>query len=479
MLLRRPAALVAVLASAVVASLLTVSSAPASSVPATPVAGAAGAGDAYFPQDGNGGYDVVHYDIHDSYRIRTGALHGWTDVTATATQDLSSFHLDLVLTPTAVTVDGVPATYAKPSRHELRVTPANPVAAGSSFVVRVHYHGSPAALGYAGERPFFREDDEALATNEPHIAPWWFPANDHPTDKATYDLAVRVHRDRQVISNGSLLGRTTTGDWTTWRWRMTRPMASYLAYFVAGRYRIERGNDRGRAWLNAVSRWFPRAQQDSALRLLRRSPAYVRWLETQFGPYPFGSTGGVVSSVFTGFALENQGRPTYPFLGSGPDARSTVVHELAHQWFGDLVSVRRWRDIWLNEGFATWAEWRYAETHGGPTAQTRLLRAYAGLPADRRFWRLVVANPGPQRLFDQPVYVRGAMALQALRHRIGTTAFLGLLRAWTTEHADGTATIPQFQALAEQRTGLDLDGFFTAWLHAGRKPARTAANGLR
>ncbi len=455
---------------------LTVSSAAGSSDAPKPVPGAAGIGDRYFPLDGNGGYDVTHYDVHDTYAGRR--LTGWTDVTATATSTLSSFHLDLVLTADTVTVDGTDAAFAQPRSHELVVTPATPVAAGSSFTVRVRYHGRPASVRYGGERPWLSEPDEATATSEPHMAPWWFPANDHPRDKASFDVTFRVPRGRQVIGNGELVDHTTTGPWTAWHWRMRQPMATYLAFVAAGRFRVEQGSYHGLPYYLAVSTWYDHQLQERSLRLLRQTPRMVAWLETQLGPYPFDSTGGVVTSLYRGFALENQSRPTYPYLGTGPGARATVVHELAHQWFGDSVTVRRWRDIWLNEGFASWLEWRYAETHGGENAQHRLVREYAARPAGRAFWRLRVDDPGAGRMFDGPVYQRGAMALQALRHRIGGPAFGTLLRTWASEHRGGSATVPEFEDLAARVSGQRLDGFFDAWLHARSRPARTSSNGF-
>jgi aminopeptidase N len=466
----------AALSAVLVAGLVTLTPADARQQVGSP--GAPGIGDSYFPQDGNGGYDVAHYDIHDTYRIRSGALSGWTDVRARATQDLSSLNLDLVLTPDAVTVDGRPATYAKAGRHELRVTPAAPIARGTRFVVRVRYHGIPRRIGWSGKKPFLSTRDETMATNEPHIAPWWFPANDHPRDKATYDITVRVPRGNQAISNGVQVGRSTAGGWTSWHWRMRQPMASYLAFFAAGRFRIEHGVSHGRPWTNAVSRVFSRQVQNQQLRLMRSTPGIVAWLETQFGHYPFSSTGGVVTSLFSGFALENQSRPTYPFLGTGHQAHTVVVHELAHQWFGDQVSVERWRDLWLNEGFATWVEWRYHETHGRQSAGTRLRREYAAHPAGDAFWRTPVGNPGPHRMFTPPVYLRGAMTLQALRQRIGDAAFHRVLRTWVRRHSYGNGTTEQLEQLAEQVSGKNLGGFFEAWLHSGTKPGRTAANGL-
>ena len=187
----------------------------------------------------------------------------------------------------------------------------------------------------------------------------------------------------------------------------------------------------------------------------------------------------MTTSLYSGFALENQSRPTYPYLGNSNYARSTVVHELAHQWFGNDVSVNRWRDIWLNEGFATWAEWKYIEAHGGRSAQKTLLSRYSGYMRSDSLWNLTIGDPGPKRLFAYPVYERGAMTLQALRHRIGNADFKQLLRTWVRERSEGTGRIGQFRQLAEEISGKQLDGFFKAWLFTGEKPAKTKANGLR
>jgi aminopeptidase N len=396
----------------------------------------------------------------------------------TARSTLSSFHLDLMLTPSSVTVDGRSASFRKSGQHELVVTPASPVVRGSRVVVRVAYHGKPGSLSFGGEQPWLDQDGEVTATSEPHMAPWWFPANDHPRDKAAFDITFRAPTGKKVISNGTLVDTRTANAITAWHWRMPQPMATYLAFVAVGGFRVEQGVYHGRPWYDAVSTVYPRDIQDDALQLLRNTPRMVEWLEQQFGPYPFSTTGGVVVWGYRGFALENQSRPTYPFLGNDAEARLTVVHELAHQWFGDDVSLDRWQDVWLNEGFATWAEWRYTETHGGITAQTRLNRAYRSRPASRAFWHLHVAGPGPARLFDVPVYVRGAMTLQALRHRIGDQKFMQLLRTWVVDHHGKSARTGQFEALAQQVSGQHLRAFFDTWLHSGNRPARTRANGF-
>jgi len=444
---------------------------------AAPTAGTAGGGDPYFPADGNGGYDVRHYDIHDRIDPRVGRLTGWTRIDAVPRKDLSRFNLDLVLVPDRVAVNGVPAQFSKPNRHELQVTPRHPLRAGQLFRVRVAYHGRPEDLGWKNEFPWFSGGGEVMAMNQPHIGPWWFPANDHPSDKARFDISIAVPRGQQAISNGVIQDKTVDGTSIIWHWRARDPMATYLAFFAAGRFAIERGTSNGLPWLNAVSMKIGAADRNRMLDLMRQSRSIVGWLATQVGAYPFETTGGVVTNLFTGFALENQTRPTYPLM-FGPGGHSIVVHELAHQWFGDDVAVRRWADIWLNEGFATFMEHRYDETHGGKSAAQWLTDEYGGHPSDDQLWAMKIGAPGPDHLFDIAVYVRGAMTLQALRNRIGDDDFWALLRTWVTAHHNGNASIAQFMARAEQVSGEDLAGFFQAWLFTASKPAATAANGL-
>jgi len=438
-------------------------------------AGGAGAGDDYFPLDGNEGIDVLRYEIHDSYDFAERRLSGWTELTLRATRDLSSFHLDLLLPVREVEVDGVAVGHAKPDQHELVVDA--PIVAGTTYRVLVRYRGHPGNIGYLGERNWLADDAEVVTMNQPHMAPWWFPANDHPSDRARMDISITVPADKQVVANGRLVSREVHGRRATTRWRAAEPMVPYLAFFAAGHFEVDHGTRAGLPWYVAVSKGIPPRERSRSMRLMKRTPALTAWLATQLGPYPFSATGGLTTSLSPGFALENQTRPTYPVLSA--DGVSTVVHELAHQWYGDSVAVAQWRDIWLNEGFATFMEVRYWETHGGESGQHWLNTWYDYYAESPGFWALQVDDPGPAHLFDFPVYQRGGMALQALRHRIGNEAFWKLLRTWARTRAGDTGSSPDFEALAAEVSGLDLDAFFDAWLRADTAPSRTSANGLR
>jgi len=438
--------------------------------------GAPGIGDPYFPLDGNGGIDVLRYRIHDHYRFSDGRLRGHTQVTLRATEDLARFNLDFLLPVSAVTVDGRPATHRLVRGHELVISPAEPIRSGQVVEVVVRYAGLPEHAGYLGEHNWLADGKEVVAMNQPHMAPWWFPSNDHPQDKALMDIAITVPRGRQVVANGRLVDTRRRHGHTTYRWRTDEPMVPYLAFFAAGRFQIARGTSAGLPWLVAVSKQLPAGVRRSSMRLMRKTPGIVAWLETQLGDYPFGQTGGLTTSLNPGFALENQTRPTYPVMGGG--GTSIVVHELAHQWFGDNVSVHQWRDIWLNEGAATFMEWRYAETRGGQSAADRLSSLWSSFGPDDSFWRLPIGDPGPDDIFGWAVYDRGAMAFQALRQRVGEDAFWQILRQWLVQRSGSTGSIEQFVVLAEQISGEDLDGFFQAWLFAPTRPAPSIENGL-
>ena len=647
--------------------------------------GAPGVGDAYFPMDGNGGYDVRHYGLDLDYEPATDVLSGVARIRARATQDLSRFNLDLDgLRVRSVTVDGRRAGWWR-SDGELVIAPKHGIRDGHRFVTVVAYDGVPVPVELFGaEVGVIPTDDGALILGEPHVASTWFPANDHPTDKASYTVRMTVPKGLEAIGNGVLARKRTRGDETSWTWRSREPMASYLATVSIGEFDVDAYRAGGLRYWDAIdpdllvdptpqprtgdryawsdrtgdgesykrlsrvltvppegadlSFWTDRSieepwdylfveartvgaddwttlrdlnghttqdtgfscpfwlglhpaltsyQTDNgdgtcspsgttgdwwaatgasegyeqwqvdlapyagmqvevsisyvsddfvqapgvfvddisvstgegstsfeadadpmdgwvvpgapegsapnendwtataglllgsvgerARASLARQPEIIAFLSSHFGPYPFSAAGGVVDDYDTGFALENQTRPVYSpvFWEYGQD-ESVVVHELAHQWYGNSVAVGRWADIWLNEGFSTYAEWLWSEREGFGTADEIFSFFYNDVFApDDPFWELTIGDPGPDHLFDGEVYLRGAMTVHALREAVGDDAFFSILRTWAA--ADGNGTIPEFIALAEQTSGQQLDDLFDAWLYTGSRPGSALA----
>jgi aminopeptidase N len=434
--------------------------------PAAGTAGTTGIGDADFPTDGNGGYDVGHYGLKLAYNPTGHRLDGVADIQAKAVQNLSRFNLDLHgLTVMRAYVNGAAAKVER-SGDELIVVPARPIANGASFDTQIVYGGTPQAVRNStnlGTYGFIPTKDGAFVTCEPNGAKTWFPSNDHPSDKATYDFQITVPNGLTAVANGELQGRPrTTGGTTTYVWREKHPMVTYLATMTLGKFVVRIGKTpRGIPNYTAVDPAFA-PSLDTVFKLTGEVTDY--W-STVFGPYPFSSTGAIVDDYNAGYALENQTKPIYG--GFAPDT-SMVTHELAHQWFGDSVSIKRWQDLWLNEGFATYAEWLWFEHSGAGTAETIFQGRYNA--KDDPIWAYPPGRARRGDLFNQSVYTRGAMTLHALRRKIGDKNFFALLKDWTATHKYGNATTDEFIAAAERISSQQLDSLFNAWLFQPTRP---------
>jgi aminopeptidase N len=441
--------------------------------------GAPGIGDPYFPNYGNGGYRVSHYDISISYNRETKRLVGHTVITGHARKELTRFDLDLRIAAAAVKVNGRPAIFTQ-SSHELVVRPARKIYKSARMRVVVDYAGIPSSLDTGGLGLWGLTKDGAFVAGEPEASVVWYPANDHPLDKASFDISVRIPTGKQVISNGRLVGKTHAAGHTTWHWRETAPMATYLAYIAIGDFKITRGTSAdGVPYLLALSKHLGKASV-SASASLALTPLVIDFYSHKFGQYAFPVAGGTVANTTFPFSLETQTRPIYSkvFFGGNTPNEVVIAHELAHQWFGDDVSVGAWRNIWLNEGFATWCSWLWTDHRGGATAHETFIGDFNYFKKHPKFWKLSIGNPGPDRLFDFAVYERGAMTLQALRNVIGNHDVFRVLRTWVRVHGGAQGTIPQFEALAERISGRQLDSFFKHWLIDHKVPAQTAQNGF-
>lgn len=444
---------------------------PAAAAPPVYTPGAAGIGDPYFPGLGNGGYDVGHYDLGLDYNPATHKLVGTTVVTAVAQQNLSRFDLDLSgMRVSSVLVNGVAASFTQ-SGEELIISPRTGLLRGAAFTTTVAYSGKPVTI--TGSPIVFGADygwqytpDGAFVGDEPNAAHTWFPSNDHPSDKATFTVHTSVPQGTQVIGNGDLLSTTTRAGKTTFVWDDTSPTATYLLTVDIGKFLIQNGTTP--AGISETMAYDPDLASDVADgSVFEVSGEVTDYWSKEFGSYPFTSTGAIVDNVpDVGFSLETQTRPLYGFA---PD-EGTISHELAHQWFGDSVSVATWADIWLNEGFATYAAQLWSEHQGDGSVYNAFKRSWKQIPAADGFWNQAIAKPGRDTMFSGAVYERGGMTLASLQHKIGDAKFFQLLQAWTDQHRFGNATTAQFIALANQISGQDLTAFFKTWVYTKAKP---------
>jgi aminopeptidase N len=424
--------------------------------------------DPVYPDFGNPAVDVLHYDLALRWAPATRTLSGRATLTIRLTRDTDEIRLDLArpLLADSVTVDGRAAA-AIHRGHDLIVPAGRRLAGDARVVVAVRYHGRPRTLAGPSVRKDARAiglrvlpDASAYAIQEPYGALTWYPVNDHPSDEALYDIALTVPRGWAGVSSGVLRGTSRSGGQVTYRWHAADPIASYLVALGIDRYRKHTAT--GPHGI-PVTYWVRPIDTARTLPLLRRTPRMLAWLERRFGRYPFASAGVFAIADDTG--METQ---TMVTLGRGMP-EEVLLHELAHQWFGNSVGPRTWREIWLNEGFATYAQLLYeADVLGRSRNQTLALwrradgrlRAEHGPPGRYRRGHFASAN----------VYIGPALMLHEIREEIGDRRFSALLRAWAQQHRHVEADRAMFTSWLNRHTGRNLTPLVNRWLDSPTTP---------
>ncbi|MFH9013620.1 M1 family metallopeptidase [Streptomyces sp. NPDC017943] len=465
---RRRRTSAALLASAVSVSLV------AASAPAVPL----GIGDRLFPYLGNPGYDVAAYDLSFVYPgSNSEPLRAVTTIDAWATADLDRINLDFAHgTVESVEVDGDPAQF-RTAGEDLVITPEDSVSDGTWVRITVRHTSDPVSAD-GREGGWVRTGDGLAMANQADAAHLVFPCNDHPSDKAMFTVRVTAPDEYTAVANGLLAGTHRAGGSTTWTYRTHHPMATELTQVSIGRSTVlHRTGPHGLPIRDVVPTQFREALES----WLEKTPAQIEWMESKVGRYPFEAYGLLMADAATGFELETQTlslferelftEPVYPPWY----VESIMVHELAHQWFGNSVGPRTWSDLWLNEGHATWYEALYAEEKAGKPLRDRMKAAYGA--SDR--WRATGGPPALPKppeaghkigIFRPVVYDGSALVLYALRQEIGRPAFERLEREWVGRHQDATATTEDFVRLAAEVAGRDLDDFFQGWLYGEKTP---------
>jgi aminopeptidase N len=435
---------------------------------------------------GNGGYDVSHYhlDLRYGTSASTDPIVGSVSIDARAEVALDRFNLDFSGSGvTGVEVDGRPASWRRQGE-ELVVTPSRPLLADRSFTVRVSGFSAtpvPPAPGEVFPAPLVSTPDGSLVAAQPDGAHAIFPCNDHPSDPASFSFRLDVPTGTTAVANGVFTGRRVEAGRTTWSYRQRQPMATELVQLAVGDFTVQTGRSHTGTPQRDVT---PRRLGEAFAVATAASPDHLAWLEDRIGRYPFDVYGSLIVDAGLDFALETQTLNLYDeaiFQRSPALWNSLMVHELAHSWYGNLVTPRTWSDVWLNEGHASWYEFTYADEMsflpdhdyiGVRDLETLMQLVYAYSDRWRQRYGPVAEPVGGSTLdlFNVNVYYGGAMVLFALRQELGQETFDRLQRVWPERFRGGPASTDDFIALASEVTGRDLTGFLTPWLYEETTP---------
>ncbi|WP_062520625.1 M1 family metallopeptidase [Demequina silvatica] len=408
------------------------------------------------------GFAVRLYDLELDYRVARNRLDARATLTLLPERDLDRIQLRLEgLRVSQVAIAGQRGAKWVQRAGALVIRPRGTLPAGAHVDVEIRYAGNPRPhRGTWGEVGWEELEDGVIVAGQPDGAPSWFPCHDSPADKTPYRIAVTAEAPYTVVCNGVLTARSERSGRSTWVYEQREPMAAYLATVQVGRYERREVADAP----VPMTVYAPPRLRGAVAHDLERQPRMMETFQRLFGPYPFTEYSVVVTHDDLEIPLEAQGLATFGanHMDGERGSERLVAHELAHQWFGNALTVGRWRDIWLHEGFACYAEWLWSDASGGPSADALARAAHArlaDLPQD-----LVIGDPGPDLMFDDRLYKRGALTLHALRLTLGDEVFFDGIRAWVAAHRYGTVETEDLLASLEDHAVADVRSLVSAWL---------------
>lgn len=408
----------------------------------------------------NPGFTVTHYNLNITYRVEPNLLTG--DATLRITPEeggIDKLTLDLALK--ARKVDAPHGTRFRQSNNKLRISFNKPQ--NKPFDLRIRYGGNPQPLTSTWGTVGWEETESgSLVASQPCGAPSWFPCDDTPGEKATYDITVTADSTFHIVSNGKLISRKHSGSTTRWHYRDKHPMASYLATVMVGEFTEFTLGKHIRAFA-------PRALKSRVTEAFKDQHAMLDFYTTTYGDYPFDNYTVVVTQDELEIPLEAQGLSIFGSNHTAENYERLIAHELAHQWFGNSLGLSQWKDIWLNEGFACYSEWLWAEhAHGTPTTQSA--RAHYDVLAAKK-QDILLANPGPNDMFDDRVYKRGALTLHALRVLLGDAPFFRAIRSYVAHCQHSVVTPEDFRKALYAEGDTDaINATWVAWVDTPELP---------
>ncbi len=517
-------------------------------------------GDSIFISEGNGGIDVTHYDLDIHWDNKTQHIKSKAKLNIKATQKLSAFSLDLHgLKVASITVDTVVAKFSRDKDKLLIVLPKL-LDTNTSFALTVNYEGKPSEIQNSVSLGWHTVEEGVSALSEPNSAKNWFPCNNHPRDKAIYTFHITVPKAYDVVANGVPQKNIYTKTSITYQFKTREPMASYLTLVSIGHYDREvlKAKDG-----TPIYNYYYKGIAIKDKEIFAKQADIMSFFSEKFGTYPFASAGIVSSKGESILAYETQ---TRSFFGT-PASEQMLAHEIAHQWFGNMVSLDEWKESWLKEGFATYASALWFEHKQGTSSMkkwvkgtfeslmgiqrlpkenmAKMLKAFemkernlntievkklidlgtkgktdkaelekalahipknaissykldavfkemsfpyfdltfnkyvefmniiSGKPSDNSIsFEDLVANLGEAprdvhsmvQIYSSGVYARGALAIHALRIKVGDKMFFNILRTYFTRYKNSHANSIDFEAIATEVSKENLDDFFKVWL---------------
>ncbi|WP_372728497.1 M1 family metallopeptidase [Nocardioides sp.] len=442
--------------------------------PALKVAESEPVEDSVYPEVGDPGVDALAYDLDLAWEPDTETLTGVETLVFRSTEDDDDVQLDLsaALTVSSVQLDGQEVEHERMGK-DLVVRAA--VEQDRRYTLRIAYSGTPTPVTAPTTRSDFSDlgwritdSGETWTMQEPYGAYSWYAVNDHPSDKALYSFTISAPSPFVGVANGELVERTDEDGTTTTRWELDAPAASYLVTAAIGEFRMTTDSSPSGV---PISYWTAPGDR-SGLRSLRVTPEALDWLEARLGPYPFETLGIVLVDSQSG--METQTMITLGRTEYTTSAR-VIVHELVHQWYGDLVTPTDWTALWMNEGMAMYLQgvWmvEFTPAFRGQTIDD-LMDEWAN------FEPILRRESGPPAAFDPAAFGEGnvyygpALMWHELRRQVGDDTFWTLVRDWPQVNANGNATAEEYLAWLDERTDRDLTSFFRAWLYGKQSPKR-------
>ncbi len=522
--------------------------------------GSVSIGDSIFTTEGNGGIDVKHYDLSVKWDDKTGNIDATAILNISTAQKLSAFSLDLHgLKISSLIIDGKSAKFSR-KKDKLMIVLPKTVEKNSDFKLEVNYAGKPSFDEESVTLGWEKVEEGARALSEPNSAKNWFPCNNHPQDKASYAFHISVPKSYDVVANGIPSKSTEAQSLKTYNFETREPMASYLTMVAIGHYDLEQLEAKDGT---PIYNYYYKGMKEKDKKVFGNEADIMAFFSEKFGAYPFASAGIIASKGGSILAYETQ---TRSFFGT-PTSEKMLAHEIAHQWFGNLVSLSQWKESWLKEGFATyssalwfehkqgksfmdaWVKGAYESMMGiqklpkeglanlfkvfqmkertlnvkevtalitlgteGKTDAEELKKALAHIPKKGissykldsvlkevnfpyfdltfkeygefidiisgeksenkfSFEEMIVLLASPPRsvnsldqIYSAGAYTRGALAIHSLRLEVGDEKFFAILKAYFKQYKNSHADSSDFEALATQVSGENLNDFFKVWL---------------